>query len=100
MPMPTNELQPQFFRDYARLSEEQREKYKAAVRAFVEDLRERRPVRASLRVKGVRDQAGVFEMTWDMPNGRATFRYGPTKVAGEQHIIWLRIGGHEIVSGS
>lgn len=56
----------------------------------------RRPFRASLRVKGVRDQAGIFEMTWDMPNGRATFRYGSERLPGEQHIIWLRIGGHEI----
>lgn len=93
--MPTNEVASQFFHDYARLTVEQREKFKAAVRAFVEDLRGRQPFRASLRVKGVRDQAGVFEMTWDMPNGRATFRYGASRVPGEQHIIWLRIGGHE-----
>lgn len=30
------------------------------------------------------------------PNGRALFRYGPEKQSGEPHIIWERIGGHDI----
>jgi hypothetical protein len=94
--MPTNELEPEFFRDYARLTPEQREKFKEAVRAIVDDLKQKRPFRPGLRIKGVQDQPGIFEMTWDMPNGRATFIYGAERVPGEPHIVWRRIGGHEI----
>lgn len=35
-------------------------------------------------------------MTWDMPNGRATFAYGDEQLRGESHIIWRRVGGHDI----
>lgn len=31
-----------------------------------------------------------------MPDGRATFMYGPEQIPGEPHIIWRRIGGHDI----
>jgi len=37
-------------------------------------------------------------MTWEMPNGRATFLFGAERIPGEPHIIWRRIGGHEIIS--
>ena len=94
--MPTNELDPEFFRDYARLTIAQREKFKNAVRAFVDDLKHERPFRASLRVKGVQDHPNIFEMTWDMPDGRATFAYGTERLPGEAHIVWRRVGGHEI----
>jgi hypothetical protein len=98
--MPTNELEPEFFRDYARLNPEQREKFKEAVRTFVDDLKRKRPFRPSLRVKGVQGHPNVFEMTWDMPDGRATFAYGTERVSGESHIIWRRVGGHEIFKRS
>ncbi|MGA2319856.1 MAG: hypothetical protein ABSG95_03820 [Solirubrobacteraceae bacterium] len=35
-------------------------------------------------------------MTW-AADGRATFRYGEEIVAGEPHIVWLRIGKHAIL---
>jgi hypothetical protein len=44
------------------------------------------------RVEGTRD---VWEMTW-APNGRATWHYGPEQKPGEPHVIWRRIGTHEI----
>jgi hypothetical protein len=31
--------------------------------------------------------------------GRATWEYGPALHPGEQHIIWHRIGTHDILSG-
>jgi hypothetical protein len=31
-------------------------------------------------------------------DGRATFRYGAGRREGEMHVIWLRVGGHEILS--
>lgn len=39
---------------------------------------------------------GIWEITWEGNDGRATFRYGPEVRAGKKHIIWRRIGGHEI----
>jgi hypothetical protein len=35
-------------------------------------------------------------MTW-APNGRATFSYGRSIVGDEPHVIWRRIGTHEIL---
>jgi hypothetical protein len=52
------------------LTPAQREHFKRAVRVFVEDLRSNNPFRASLRVKGVQGIPGIFEMTWEMPDGR------------------------------
>jgi hypothetical protein len=94
--MPTNELEPDFFKDYARLTPAQRAAFKRAVMQFVEDLKHKRPFRPSLRVKGAQGHPHIFEMTWDMPNGRATFTFGAEQIPGESHIIWRRVGGHEI----
>lgn len=70
--------------------------FRIAVRAFVEDLRRDRRFRKSLRVKGVRGAPNVFEMTW-APDGRATFQYGDEEVKGEPHVIWRRIGTHDVL---
>jgi hypothetical protein len=37
----------------------------------------------------------VFEMTWDN-DGRATFSHGAERVPGQAHVIWRRIGAHDI----
>ncbi len=68
----------------------------AAVREFLADLRAKRPLRQSLRVKNVEGHAGIFEMTRDWPDGRATFRYVDEQRPGETHVIWRRVDGHEI----
>jgi hypothetical protein len=47
-------------------------------------------------VKGVQGHSGIFEMTW-APDERATFQYGSEQIPGEKHIIWRRIGGHEML---
>ncbi|MGW4758501.1 hypothetical protein [Streptomyces chartreusis] len=95
--MPTYEATPRFTTDLNRLTPEQRRRFRQAVNAFVDDLRTGR-FRAGLRVKGVRRAPGVFELTWD-GNGRATWQYGPEIVIGAQHIIWRRIGTHDILTG-
>lgn len=51
--------------------------------------------RKSLRVRGVQGSRNVFEMTW-APNGRATFEYGEEQIAGEPHVIWRRVGTHDV----
>ncbi|HEV2755352.1 MAG TPA: hypothetical protein VG318_06200 [Actinomycetota bacterium] len=37
----------------------------------------------------------VYEMTW-APNGRATFEYGDERIEGEPHVVWRRVGTHDI----
>ncbi|MFF0754591.1 hypothetical protein [Streptomyces sp. NPDC004267] len=96
--MPTYEALPRFTADHHRLTPEQRRRFRQAVTAFVDDLRTGGPFRTGLRVKGVRRAPGVFELTWDC-NGRATWSYGTEIVRGEQHIVWRRIGGHDIFTG-
>ncbi|MDX2915996.1 hypothetical protein [Streptomyces griseiscabiei] len=96
--MPTYEALPRFAADHHRLTSEQRRAFRHAVTAFVDDLRTGGPFRAGLRIKGVRRAPGVFELTWD-GNGRATWQYGPEIVRGEQHIVWRRVGTHDIFTG-
>jgi hypothetical protein len=62
----------------------------------IEDLRAHAAFRPSLRVKVAQGHPAIFELTW-APNGRATFHYGAEVQPGEAHIIWRRIGGHEIL---
>lgn len=66
-----------------------------AVRKLAADLR-RGEIRSGLRVKRVQRREGVWEMTW-ANDGRATFAYGPEVRPGLLHIVWRRIGGHDIL---
>ena len=93
--MPTYEVLPEFIREYARLSHDQRAAFRLAVERFRLELETGR-FRAGLRVKGVRAASGVLEMTW-APDGRATFHFGEEKRPGEPHVVWRRIGTHDIL---
>ena len=92
--MPTFSTTRRFERDYAGLSVENRSRFKTAVRQFVADLSGGK-FRKSLRVRGVQGARNVFEMTW-APDGRATFEYGEEQVEGEPHVIWRRVGTHDV----
>jgi hypothetical protein len=94
--MPTNDREGLFLSDFARLSPAQQMLFLKAVRQMVADLKAKRPFRPGLRIKGVQGNPGIFEMTWQMPDGRATFRYSPEVHPGDPHIIWRRVGGHDI----
>jgi hypothetical protein len=65
------------------------------LRRFIHNL-ERGHFQAGLRVKGVRTAPGVFEMTW-APDGRATFEISATQGKG-LHVVWRRIGGHDVLT--
>ena len=93
--MPTYEWTARFRADFDGLTAAQQVAFLAAVAAFVADLRSASSFRAGLRVKGVQGAQGVFEMTW-APDGRATFPYGKPVRAGEAHVVWRRIGTHDI----
>ncbi len=92
--MPTHQELPRFLRDYSQLTSEQQKAFRAVLPLFRAGLRSRQ-FDPALRVKIQRTKAGVWEMTW-APNGRATFHYGPELTPGEPHIVWRRIGSHNI----
>ena len=93
--MPTYERLPRFDRDFAAMSELERNAFRVAARKFVADLERGHGFRPGLRVKGIRGADGIFELTW-AKNGRATFEYGEPIHEGEPHIVWRRVGAHEI----
>lgn len=47
-----------------------------------------------LRIKDVKSAPGIWEPTWEWPDGRATFEF--VDVRGELGIRWRRIGTHRI----
>ena len=93
--MPTFEWVTAFSADLAKLSEADRAAFERAVRQFVEDLRRGTTFRKGLRVKKLQGHPEIWELTW-APDGRATWQHGPTQSSGEPHVVWRRIGGHEI----
>jgi hypothetical protein len=95
--MPTRDVDPSFFADWKRLTREQKRLFRAALVDFIQDV-DAGHFRPGLRVHPMRGHPGVWEMTWEGNNGRATFSYGPEQLPGKRHIIWRRIGGHEIFS--
>jgi hypothetical protein len=93
--VPTFERVERFIRDYDNLSAAEKEAFREAIKQFVEDLEAGRAFRKGLRVKGVKGAPGIFEMTW-ADDGRATFSYGDPVQEGEPHIVWRRVGTHDI----
>lgn len=90
-----------FHADYRRLSEQEKHRFREAVRQLNQAYEQRSAVGvphwpAVLRIKRVQGQPGVWEMTWSFagPDGRATFEL--TVIDGEPAIRWLRIGDHSI----
>ena len=92
--MPTHEELPRFLRDWERLGPQQRQAFLSALGLFVVGLAGQ-SFAPQLRVKRVQGEPGVWEMTW-AADGRATFSYGAEVTAGQPHIIWRRIGTHDI----
>jgi hypothetical protein len=92
--VPTHEELPSFLRDYLGLSAAQQQAFREAVRHFSQGL-ESGQMPTGLRIKGVRGYPSVWEMTW-AGDGRATFSYGRSVRAGNRHVVWRRIGTHDI----
>jgi len=95
--MPTHEEFARFLQEFAALTPSQRARFLDALQKMVNDLRMGQAFRPGLRIKGVQGFPGIFEMTWS-PDGRATFHFGVPVRPGETHIVWRRIGGHDILN--
>jgi len=94
--MPTFNVFDTFWKDWRNLSPERQKIFLAAVKQFYRDLQGGTGFRAGLRVKMVQGHPHIWEMTW-ANDGRATFTFGDEVVAGHRHIIWRRIGTHDIL---
>ncbi len=94
--MPTYQRLPRFDKDWDELPQGQRQRFRRAVAAFVDDLSAGRPFRKGLRVKRVQAASGVWEMTF-APDGRATWSYGTEVHPGQPHVVWRRIGTHDVL---
>ena len=99
--MPTHPETRAFLRDRNRLTADQAARFRARLRDFIDDLREIETgrqtwFRAGLRVKKLSGSLDVYEMSW-APNGRATFAMGDPITENKLHIVWLRVGSHDIL---
>jgi hypothetical protein len=95
--MPTWDKTDRFRDDHARLSADEKERFRRAMARFVDDLKRSQGFRPGLRVRGVQGAPGIFEMTW-APDGRATFEYGDPIHPGEAHVVWRRVGTHAVLA--
>ena len=94
--MPTYERLPRFIKDFGALSREQQLLFIAAVEKFVADLQGGQGFWKGLCVKGVQGSPGLYALTW-ADDGRATFSYGKHVRDDETHVIWHRVGSHDIL---
>ena len=94
--MPTHNEDERFVKDYDALTPEEKRLFRLAVKKLVEDLDRSGPIRGSLRVMPMQGYPGVWEMTWEGLDGRATFEYGAERKPGKKHIRWRRVGDHRI----
>ena len=93
--MPTFDRLAAFLRDFDRLSPSQKAAFLHSVRGFADDLTAGNGFRKSLRVKKMAGHQDIWEMSW-AADGRATFEYGDEVQPGHPHIVWRRIGTHDI----
>ena len=95
--MPTFARLARFDREFRRLPQELQRAFLAMLPAFIAALRATPPEFApGLRVKRVQGSPGIWEVTF-APDGRATFSYGEEIRPGEPHVIWRRVGNHDVL---
>lgn len=95
--MPTYFRTDRFIKDLEGLSEDAKQNFREAVQKFVEDLKRDGIMRTSLGIRAIRSRpgSGIMEFHFE-GDGRATFQYGTSKIEGEAHVIWRRVGTHAV----
>lgn len=95
--MPTFESVARFDREFRRMPRELQLAFLAMLPTFITALRASPPTfPPGLRVKRVQGKQDVWEITY-APDGRATFAYGEEVIPGTPHIIWRRVGTHDVL---
>lgn len=95
--MATFEKSERFQRDFNQLSGAAQDRFRACVVRFNAAVDGGPPYPSGLRIKKVQGTSDVWELTW-APDGRATFEFGGRipAGAGAPHVVWRRVGGHDI----
>lgn len=96
--MPMSEVDSRFLVEFQHLTPEQQQLFRDAVGTSVANLRTG-AVGKGLRAKRVRGRAGIWERAW-ADDGRATIFYGAMQQPGRAHVVWRRVGTHDIVAGT
>jgi hypothetical protein len=96
--VPTFERLARFDREFRRLPRELQRAFLEMLPAFITALKQDPPMfPPSLRVHRIQGAPGVWEITF-AADGRATFEYGEEVLAGEPHVIWRRVGTHDVLN--
>ncbi|HET6869581.1 MAG TPA: hypothetical protein VFH80_26955 [Solirubrobacteraceae bacterium] len=91
-PAPTFERLAQFKRDYATLTQSERQLFRAAVKKFVSPLGTTPPSDpGETQLRELSDHPGFFEMRFGADT-RAIYTFGQAVRRGQPHVIWCRIG--------
>ena len=94
--MPTFESVARFDREFRRMPRELQAAFLSMLPTFIAALRTTPPAfPPGLRIKRVHGSQNVWEITF-APDGRATFQYGDEINPGTPHIIWRRVGTHDV----
>jgi len=95
--VPTFDRLALFKREYRRLTPEQQARFKVAVAKLIAALSQTPPrVPGEPLVNPLAGHRGVYELRF-APDGRATFTFAAAVRDGQPHVIWRRIGGHDVL---
>jgi hypothetical protein len=95
--VPTFERMARFDREFRRMPRELQHAFLEMLPIFIDALRAGPAAfPPKLRVKRVKGTSDVWEITF-APDGRATFAYGDEVIPGQPHVIWPRVGTHDVL---
>jgi hypothetical protein len=95
--VPTFQSLARFDREFRRMPRELPAAFLAMLPTFIAAPRTTPPTfPPALWVKRVHGRQDVWEITF-APDGRATFEYGDQVIPHAPHIIWRRVGTHDVL---